>query len=624
MNSAKPLPIIAQPSEAGLAAYEIILVHGLATHFKKSSQAAECQRILETWVIKATESIRNKVNVRTFTFDGAHVLHHGRFALSQATIELSRAIGLMKEEASSPMFISDPDNGINNPPRVTIFIAHGIAAWVVKELLFLWRDPYNRVDPKALIFLDVPEIRQPSTPIDLLSESVLASYLKDFSKTFRTPLKRSKIDDLTEKMGAIDTCFKDLTGKRPSPCEDIAEVAGVVGTTEGEKENSGYVVKLWCSGIWMYPQLFRKFETSKLKQLIRGIRAFLRIGGKSEEQKLLEKIGWVGLEKKLKEAIGANEDVDDEDEDDDDADNLSDHRCSAQQSRLNKGKEKVTTRPGMLRARRSPSSTSSPPSLPPILENTQYEHLTEAGPSKVQGSKKTDIEDEDEKKFYDPDDAIAQRDKAAAADDDLGMASAICRLQLVKYHLQRELGPKHPKTLIIRRELLLTSLVDGTWCGKPITKGQDEEAQEMENEAREIFKGLEEVSGPLHRDTLEALLILLSVRVTLIENESLPKLAGQTTMNLLQEKLADPTVTTPETLPHTLRLKYKAAATFAQIDVRGDLELQELLAEIDMLLANAEKDYHELAKLRQDVLTKMDELHDWREMEHEKEAEKAK
>lgn len=199
--------------------------------------------MLENWVTVATNPIRNHVNVRTFAFDGAYVLHNGRHGLSETTIELSQKFAVTSEDSSSPLFHPGAtEDSRDRVPRAAVFVAHGLGTWVVKDFLVLFREASNRIDPTGLIFLDAPEMPPNMTPVDVRSESAVSQYLYELTEVYKLQALPIKIHELQEKLRVIDMNFRLLTNSRYGVCEEIKDAYG---------DRDVYTMKMWCDNVWM-------------------------------------------------------------------------------------------------------------------------------------------------------------------------------------------------------------------------------------------------------------------------------------------------------------------------------------------------------------------------------------
>ncbi|KAI0149699.1 hypothetical protein F4776DRAFT_659599 [Hypoxylon sp. NC0597] len=171
-----------------------------------------------------------------------------------------------------------------------------------------------------------------------------------------------------------------------------------------------------------------------------------------------------------------------------------------------------------------------------------------AGPSSlanVQDDQKTNASPDN---YYEFDYAIEQRNKAAIKDDRTEWIIALNRLQMIKYKQILEFGDEDPWTLITRRECLVTSIVSGIWGHKTIDLWEKQDLQEIENEARQVYDGLEKMLGPTSRDTMEALSLLFVVRVPLARVEALPRATLEDIQDMMWYRIDDYKERTPEKL----------------------------------------------------------------------------
>lgn len=270
------------------------------------------------------------------------------------------------------------------------------------------------------------------------------------------------------------------------------------------------------------------------------------------------------------------------------------------------------------------SSQLSSSELQYIPEEKEVHHnTTTSSPSSRSFSTPRSSKDKDHKvddsirdKYYNFDDAIIQRDEAAA-DRGLGAGAALWaaqdRLELVLRRHQHLLGKDHPQVFLIQREVVTTCLASGVWQGKPIEQWGKEDLLKIDADMRMACEGLEETLGFLDEETLEALAVLLSLRISLVEIKALPWTGMTRILDLLKERLGHPEVQTPGRLLHTLRIRYKIAASLAQIWHHGDTLIHELLKETDGLVATVDEKYLEdLSRLRFEIKVKISELEEWR------------
>ncbi|OTB05720.1 hypothetical protein M426DRAFT_260201 [Hypoxylon sp. CI-4A] len=565
-----------------------------ASQYKILDPRVRCQQLLETWVRATTSSIRDWANVRTFSFDGAQLVQNGAFGLSQATIELSRRLTATAEDPSSPLFYVDGDQSRRRQAsRAIVFIAHGFGTWVVKDLLALRSTADNRIDPSGLVFLDVPDSLDTPTPVHVPREYDIQRYFREFSEVFKLNFAQLSRSDLLHKLWKVDTSFHALVGDQYGKCEEIEEEDG---------ENYTYTMKVWCDSIWMstwtsLPLL--TFENSKFKTFIRRASTFLPCRRIPEVEARLPELESVKLEEILKEAISTrvHDNVGREGMDIEDRP-LQPTETEENTESPEKGKEKEEPLisldlPRML------STTSL--RIPMIYEECEAEKDARVDiPSSSSSS---------DNSFFNFKAAITQRNEASEQNDKSELLHALHRLELVEFHQRETLRARDAKLLVTRREVMVTSLLCGIWNGKAIEKCSKRDLLLMESDTREIYQGLEESLGPLHHDTLEALTVLFSVRVSMVKNETLPWLSIATTLDLLKSKLGSREAREPERLVDTLRLGFIVASTLSEIWNQGRDMLDDLLEETDTFInIVVGKDFDNLSTLRFDIKKKIDEL----------------
>ncbi|KAI0106911.1 hypothetical protein F4814DRAFT_452124 [Daldinia grandis] len=601
MNStmATALDILVPSTPGKLVTHEIILVHGFKTRSDDQKRLTKFKNLLETWVTAATNSIRNHVNVRTFAFDGTHVIHNGRHGLSETTIELSQKFAVTSEDRFSPLFLPGAKEGNRNRvPRAAVFVAHGLGTWVVKDFLMLFREASNRVDPTGLIFLDAPEMPANMTPIDVRSEPVISQYLYELTEIYKLQALPLKIHELQEKLRMIDMNFRLMTGSRYGICEEIKDA---------HEDCDVYTMKMWCDSVWMCSNPPLTADTSVMKTFLRGAHNMIRFKKVTKMEEQLKKLERLKLAQTLREATTCQGfyDIKPNDTESTATPNAG-FDTSHQPPDNGKGKQKAAPpsnspgNHGIL----IPSNTVKP--LPKIVEEADAEHRPEQAfgfrlENKINGSHGDE--------FYDFDDAITQRNEAVEAEDQEALSAAQSRLQLVKWHQHQSLGRNHPKVLITQREIITTSLASGMWNGKPMENWTREDYSEIEDEMRHALEALEECLGPLHRETLEALAVLFSVRASLVKNKMTSWVAVAAVLDAIKERLDNRIPLTPETMLDTLRIKYKVALTLAQISDRGDAMLDSLLEDTEGLLVTIDREHvADLTALRFNILARIVEL----------------
>ncbi|KAI0845647.1 hypothetical protein F5Y00DRAFT_272705 [Daldinia vernicosa] len=602
MNSTKATALdVLVPSTPGqLVTHEIILVHGFKTRSDDQKRLAKFKHLLENWVTVATDPIRNHVNVRTFEFDGAYVLHNGRHGLSQTTIELSQQFAVTSEDSFSPLFRRRTTEGSRNRvPRAAVFVAHGLGTWVVKDFLVLFREASNRVDPTGLVFLDAPEMPPHMTPVDVRSESAVSQYLYDLTEIYKLQALPLKIHELQEKLRVIDMNFRQLTNLRYGVCEEIKDA---------DADRDEYTMKMWYDNVWMCSNPPLTIDSSVIKTFLRGAQSMIRFNKATKMEEQLKKLERLKLPQVLQEATTCQGVYDLQPND---IDPNTDPNASPSMSSNGKGKQKAalpSDSPGKYGILR-PSNSMTP--LPKISEEVEAEHR----PEQAFGFRlETKANESHGDNFYDFDDAIAQRNEAVEAGDQEALSAAQSRLQLVKWHQDQNLGKNHPKVLITQREIITTSLASGMWNGKPIENWTKKDFCEIEDEMRHAFEALEEYLGPLHFETLEALVVLFSVRVSLVRNKMVSWIAVAAMLDMINDRLDHRIPLTPETMLDTLRIKYKVALTLAQISDRGDAMLGDILKDTEALLVTIGREYvADLTMLRFNILARISELRDLRD-----------
>ncbi|KAI1463175.1 uncharacterized protein F4812DRAFT_469459 [Daldinia caldariorum] len=613
MGSAMPtaLDIIVRSSRVNMVTHEIILVHGFKSHLDDEKRLYKFRNLLENWVKLTTDSIRDRVNIRTFAFDGDHILHNGKHGLSDATIKLSRKFATTCEDPSSPLFRrrveeGDRDREHDRASRSAVFIAHGLGTWVVKDFLVLFRKAKNRVDPTGLIFLDGPDTPPNMTPIDVRSESAVSQYLYELTEIYKIQATPFKVNELQDKLRTIDMNFRLLTNSRYGVCEEARDKY---------EERSVYTMKMWCDNLWMSSNPRLATESSKMKSFMRGVNNLMRVEKVTKMEEQLKKLEPLKLTMCLEEATALHKFYDiqpDDGRDDIEAvtNSTASQSSSYQAPDAEKGKQKADSSSSISTSRRgilTPSNSMKP--LPKIPEEREAEHHHE----QAYGFRPSTTNNSRGEKFYDFDDAVAQRNEAADSDDQDALAAAQSRLQLVKRHQEQHLGKTHLKVLITQREIITTSLASGVWNGKRMETWGRDDFRGIEDEMHHAFRGLEESLGPLHRETLESLSVLFSVRVSLVKVDVLPRDAVAEILDTAMQRLRDRAAGMPDLALDTLKIKYKVAVSLAQISEQGDAMLEELLKETEGLILTAgRRSVGELTALRSNVLERIAEVRQMR------------
>ncbi|KAI1806557.1 hypothetical protein F4811DRAFT_550792 [Daldinia bambusicola] len=615
MGSAMPtaLDTLVRSRTVNTVTHEIILVHGFKSHSDDQKRLYKFRSLLENWVKLATDPIRNRVNVRTFAFDGDHVLHNGKHGLSDATMELSRKFETTCEDASSPLFQrrveeANRDREHDRASRSAIFIAHGLGTWVVKDFLVLFRKSENHVDPTGLIFLDAPDTPPNMTPIDVRSESAVTRYLYEFTEIYKIQAIPFKINELQDKLRAIDMNFRLLTNTRYGVCEEAKDMY---------EERSVYTMKMWCDNLWMSSNPRLRTESSKMKSLIRGVNNMMRLEKATKMEEQLKKLEPLKLTQCLQEATAVHKFYDiqpDDSRDDIEAatNPIASQSSSYQSPDAEKGKQKANSpsNPSRRHGLLTPSNSMKP--LPQIPEEREAEHHHEQAYGFRPSTAANNNNSHDER-FYDFDDAVAQRNQAAETDDQEALATAQSRLQLVKWHQEQTLGKTHPAVLVTQREIVATGLAAGLRGGKPMEQWAEDDFRGVEEDMHHAFRGLDEALGPLHGETLESLAALFGVRVLLARAGVRPWDAVASTLDMVGQRLRERATGTPGLVLDTLRIKYKVGLSLAQVSERGDAMLEDLLRETeDLILTAGRRSVGELTALRSNVLERIAEVRQMR------------
>ncbi|KAI1765074.1 hypothetical protein GGR53DRAFT_530020 [Hypoxylon sp. FL1150] len=699
MGRVSPLPFLVAPT-AEEAIHEVILVHGFKGHSDKPTQVTKCRELLESWVLDAAKPIRAQVNIRIFVFDGAHILHHGHVALSEAAAELSERLEATRRGYSSPVFCPRVEDGNSEAEilsssssvrslssRASVFIAHGIGTWIVKELLNLLNSKGGtHIDPTGLIFLDVPNTLVHQASPDLRADYFLLEYLRELSRVFKLNAQDARIRNLRAKLSEVDHAFQKLTESRYGECESIEE---------SEADDCTFNMKMWCEDVWMS-------TPASNKTFLQYMGSLFPCGKRSKVQLPLPRFGELKLEEKLRESISlegynspisslksgsepslrpstksseksspklspipspnssyhtcfdnvpveptgdsepggnssgqakgaqsageTNRNITTYTDDDEDA--LKDWRViSRYLARHTKPRDTRddATQVTVLDRRRDKNCTDTcePPDWPLRDEHKGKEKATviERPPKIPEGRKSSETQssrrsrrsrtdkNHGDDEVYDFDKAIIDRDAAVLLEDEDALQLAQHRLELVLWHQQQHFGKDHPKALITQRECIATSLVRGIWFVKPIANWEKKDLLEIESQMRQVYSGLEESLGPLDRETMVALAVLLSIRVSLVQKQAIPWEAMELVLDMLKERQGAPEARTPERLLHTLRTKYKVGISLTRIWRYGDAMLEELLKEIVNLEGRVDCESVEgLSQLRREVKAKIEGL----------------
>ncbi|KAI2463173.1 hypothetical protein F4781DRAFT_440843 [Annulohypoxylon bovei var. microspora] len=711
-----PLPLrdLFRSDRPDRVTHEIILVHGFKSCSEKKSRSTECRRILQSWVVDEIKPISKFVNVRTFDFDSAHILHNGGPSLYRTALELSTSITATKDP-TSPLFCSNRNGTRGRSPRAAIFITHGIGCWIVKALLDLRDSQANRIDPTGLFFFDIPEaLVAPNPIVNISTRPVVSQYLHEFSNTFKIELKQQKVPELRSKIEEINVKFHNLATARYGRCEELRG---------RNSRDTSYTTRSMARNIWMSSTPALTFEKSNVKELVRELGCFLggcgpkidvhmqRLEGLGLAEELAATISSRGIHNPRQEPPAANvvqakssqtnkapcypkksdpancnknssnptnnpiccpkkndysvpsttpndpacgskkndstgasatttptdpsrcdkkgdfastskspfftqkeepvvarkspffprkEDV---------IDTKASSPCCGNGNGKGKGKEKEHIDP----LRMSPVHLSNGASRP--LSDIPEDNKGEYNAVSIRPSGHDRIDDE-----FDLDNIIARRNRAAVEDDEEALRSAIHKLEAVKFHQQDNFENDDPRALITQREILKTSIVYGWWNGKIIQQWEEEDILEIEDQIRKVYVGLEQSIGPHHRETMEALAVLLAVRISIVEEGAFPVAAIQAILDMMKQADNLGETRTPSKLLQTLGLQYKVAFTLSQVSPDGDNLLEKLLEATYKLLGTVDDntDPDDLAKLRSDIrrniaeVRGLQELHQYR------------
>lgn len=138
--------------------------------------------------------------------------------------------------------------------------------------------------------------------------------------------------------------------------------------------------------------------------------------------------------------------------------------------------------------------------------------------------------------MLDFDSAIRQRNAAALSNDSGELSAAQQRLELILWNQKETLGMSDARTLVTQRELVTTSVANGLWNGKTLDTWTEQELVAVGNGMRQAYDGLEKTLGPANPDTVEALALLLGLRVSLLDKDSIPLVAMTALLDTLQER----------------------------------------------------------------------------------------
>ncbi|KAI0881285.1 uncharacterized protein GGS22DRAFT_192373 [Annulohypoxylon maeteangense] len=162
---------------------------------------------------------------------------------------------------------------------------------------------------------------------------------------------------------------------------------------------------------------------------------------------------------------------------------------------------------------------------------------------------------------FDFDNIIAQRNIAAAEDDEEALRSAVQKLEILKFHQKENFEKGDHRTLITEREIVKTSIEYGWWNGNVMKIWEERDILEMEDQVRKVYEGLKQSLGPHHRETIETLTLLLALGISGLEVNELPTTEIQAICHMVKQKqaLTHEEAKNPRILLQVLALEYKAA-----------------------------------------------------------------
>ncbi|KAK0714515.1 hypothetical protein B0H67DRAFT_644366 [Lasiosphaeris hirsuta] len=195
----------------------LILVHGFKDD-KFNHQAS-----LESWV-KGWDTCQGErgYQFRPFRFRSSKILKNGIDGLREAGFNLLSKLQKIKDEfqvANDDGRVGGSQDRSGTPPPLKrplfIFVAHGLGAWLVKEILSSGGGNWIATDTVGLIFLDVPAIPNDplSSPAAKEYEQTIRQLHRRFSGEFLNRDMAAKVPALAADLEEVDTRFKETREK---------------------------------------------------------------------------------------------------------------------------------------------------------------------------------------------------------------------------------------------------------------------------------------------------------------------------------------------------------------------------------------------------------------------------
>ncbi|KAI1459932.1 hypothetical protein F4805DRAFT_455318 [Annulohypoxylon moriforme] len=156
---------------------------------------------------------------------------------------------------------------------------------------------------------------------------------------------------------------------------------------------------------------------------------------------------------------------------------------------------------------------------------------------------------------------IAQRNNAAAQDDNDELHSAIQKLEILKFHQTLSLENDDPKILITQKEIVKTSIEYGWWDGAIMEIWEESHLLEMEEKVFKAYDGLRRSLGPHHPETMDTLALLFALGIPGLAVDKCPIADIQAIYDMITKKLVlvQDDDKKPGRLMRALETEYKAA-----------------------------------------------------------------
>lgn len=183
----------------------MIVIHGFG-----SRDVTPAKSVLEDWI--KPEARKNNLKTHCYSFDTAHVLQGGAVAWRRECERLQTWLALsgpklLAAELDSTHAVHTDERHRGNPSlRPGIFVVHGLAAWILKDVLSVGNyDLDSRLT--AILHLDGPRV---DFNIDKKAD-VYVEYLTELAKGFLTGpffLAFTRVEECKQRIMDADRKFR--------------------------------------------------------------------------------------------------------------------------------------------------------------------------------------------------------------------------------------------------------------------------------------------------------------------------------------------------------------------------------------------------------------------------------